>query len=152
VAIDESRLVEEVSDFLQDYPAFNVLTRKPEFPPTLIKLAIQMMVDSFNRVNYRTRYTKESFPDFTKDIQLYGTIFHLLNSAAALQTRNHLPYNDAGLSVAQFSKSGEYLALANHFKSMFDKEALALKYEMNLEGGWGGVASEYSFYGGYVES
>lgn len=150
MSIDVGELVGEVTTFLQDHPALNVLRRKQEFTPGLIKLAIQMMIDHFNQINWRSLFTAEDFPSGTKNIQIYGVVLHLMNSAAGLQTRNHLPYNDAGLSVAEFAKSGEYLGLANQFKAIFEQQSLALKYELNLEMGWGGVPSEYSYYGGYA--
>jgi len=143
-------LVRDVQEFLQDHPQLNVLIRKNEFGPALIKIAVRLMVDSFNRANWRSNFTPATFPDNTFDIQLYGTISHLMSSAAALQTRNHLPYSSGGTSIAQFAKSGEYTALMNQFSQMFKESAMALKYQMNLEQGWGGVPSEYSYYGGFA--
>jgi hypothetical protein len=148
--IELERLVRDVREFIQDDPRLNVLIRKLEFGDALIKLAVRMMVDEFNHINWRSNFEFRTFPPHTTDIQLYGTIFHLMNSGAILQTRNHLPYNDAGLSVAQFAKSGEYTALANQFGHQFKQSALNLKYQMNLEMGWGGVSSEYAYYGGYA--
>ncbi len=148
--INLTTLTADVAEFMQDDPRLNVLLRKVEFRESLVKLAIRMMIDHFNHINWRSFFTEGDFPDNTLDIQIYGTVYHLFGSAAILQVRNHLPYNDAGLSVAQFSKSGEYSGLGAGFKSHFENMALALKYEINLEMGWGGVASEYSFYGGYA--
>lgn len=143
-------LVRDVQEFLQDHPQLNVLIRKNEFGPALIKIAIRMMVDHFNQINWRSTFTAASFPENTFNIQMYGTVFHLMNSASALQTRNHLPYSSGGTSIAQFAKSGEYQALAQKFGDEFRNAALALKYQMNLEQGWGGAPSEYSYYGGFA--
>lgn len=150
MAIDVDGLVEEVTTFLQDDPLVNVLIRRSEFSEDLVKLAVQMMIDAFNQINWRSRFTAGDFPEATKNIQIYGTAGHLFLSAAALQTRNNLPYNDAGTTVAEFGKSGEYSALAQTYIGYFEKYALALKYEMNLAMGWGGTPSEYSYYGGYA--
>lgn len=143
-------LIRDIQEFLQDHPQLNVLIRKNEFGPALIKIAIRMMVDDFNQINWRSQFTPRDFPSSTFNIQMYGTVFHLMNSASTLQTRNHLPYSSGGTSIAQFAKSGEYQQLANQFKKEFKDAALALKYQMNLEQGWGGVSSEYSTHGGYA--
>jgi hypothetical protein len=149
VALDP-KLAELVTEFLQDEPQLNVLLNKREFSPSLVKLAIRLMVSSFNRNHFVTAYTSGDFPDGTLEVQIYGTIFHLLQSASLLQVRNHLPYNDAGLSVAQFSKSGELMGLAERFKAQFEESALQIKYDLNIFLGWGGVLSEYAYYGGFA--
>ena len=145
MAIDVALLTKDVQDFLQDDPQLNVLLGKREFSPAMVRLAIRMMVDDFNQVNFVSGYTEKDFPTSTLNLQVYGTIYHLLNSATTLQLRNHLPYNDSGLSVAQFSKSGEYAAVADRFKALFDEKALQVKYDINVRAGEGNVPSEYSY-------
>lgn len=144
------QLIKDVIEFMQDDPQLNVLLNKREFGPGMHKIAVKMMVAAFNRVNFVSQFTPESFPNGTDDVQIYGMIYHLLNSAALLQVRNHLPYNDAGMSVAQFSKSGEYSGLGDRFKALFEEGALNVKYDINIAMGMGGVLSEYSYFGGWA--
>lgn len=143
MAINIPALVQDVQTFLQDEPMLNLLLNRREFSESMIKLAIKMMVGSFNRTHFQTNFSVVDFPDGLDDIVIYGTVYHLLNMATNLQTRNHLPYNDAGLSVAQFSKSGEYAGIADRFEAMFEKGATQVKYDLNIRAGWGGVPSEY---------
>ena len=149
MAIEVEKLKDHVSCFLQDEPQLNVLIRRKEFSDPLIRLCITLMVADFNQIHISTGFTVKSFPPGTESIQIYGTIYHLLMSASLLQVRNHLPYNDAGLSVAQFAKSGEYTGVADRFKAQFEQSALQVKYDINMFQGYGGVPSEYSWFGGY---
>lgn len=149
MAIDVEQLVADVICFLQDEPQLNVLIRRREFSDPLIRLCIRLMVADVNQIHISTGFTVESFPLGTDSIQVYGTIYHLLMSASLLQVRNHLPYNDAGLSVAQFAKSGEYTGVADRFKAQFEQSALQMKFDYNMFQGYGGVPSEYAWFGGY---
>ena len=140
----------DVTVYLQDHPRLNVLLRTRQFTPALIRIAAKMMMAAFNKVNWVSGYRLEDLGDELYDVLINGTIFQLFNSETALQVRNHLPYNDAGLSVAEFSKSGEYASLAGGFEARFKEGALQWKYERNIMQGFGGVMSEYSMYGGYA--
>ena len=144
------QLIQDVTEYMQDEPQLNVLLNKREFSPGMHKIAVKMMVAAFNRVNFVSNYTPLNFPDATEDIQIWGTVYNLLNSAAILQVRNHLAYNDAGLSIAQFSKSGEYSGVADRFEALFEKGALSIKYNINIAMGMGGILSEYSYFGGWA--
>lgn len=150
MAIDAENLRKMVIAFCQDDPMLNTVIRRREFTDPLIRLAIILMVSDFNSIHIPTGFTVKSFPTGTESIQLYGTIYHLLNSAVLLQVRNHLPYNDAGLSVAEFAKSGEYSGIADRFKAMFEERALSLKYDYNISQGYGCVSSEYAWFGGFA--
>lgn len=150
MAIDVEALRKMVVEFCQDDPQLNTVIRRREFADTLIRISIVLMVSDFNQIHITTGFSIKSFPDNTESIQLYGTIYHLLNSATLLQVRNHLPYNDAGLSVAQFAKSGEYSGIADRFKAMFEAKALQVKYDYNMSQGYGQLSSEYAWFGGYA--
>lgn len=147
MTIDE--LINEVQVFLQDHPRLNVLIRTRQFTPTLVRIAAKMMLAAFNKLNWVSRYKLEELPEEELfDSIIYGTLYHLMNAEAALQVRNHLPYNDAGLSVAEFAKSGEYQTLMGSYQTLFREGALSWKYQKNIEQGFGGVSSEYANYGG----
>ena len=150
MAIDVESLRGMVTEFCQDDPQLNTIIRRKEFSDPLIRIAIVLMVADFNQIHFSTAFTPKTFPTGTESIQLYGTIYHLLNSATLLQVRNHLPYNDSGLSVAQFAKSGEYSGVADRFKALFEQRALQVKFDINISQGCGGIPSEYSFFGGFA--
>ena len=149
MAIDQDELIGAVREMLRDDPQLNVLLGRREFSAGVMKVAVRMMVSEFNRINWVSTFAVETFPDNTYDVQIYGTIYHLLNSAACLNVRNHLPYKDSGLSVAQWSKSGEYAGLAERFRAIFTEGATQIKWAMNIEQGFGGVMSEYAFTAGW---
>lgn len=150
MGLNMAELAEDVRVFMQDDPILNRLLGRREFGPASVKLAIRMMISDFNQVNFVSGFTPATFPDNTLTLQIYGTVYHLMNSATVLQTRNHLPYNDSGLSVGQFAKSGEYSGLADRFKPLFDEKALQVKWDINVYMGSGGVMSEYSYFGGWA--
>lgn len=150
MAIKTEDLVGMVVCFMQDDPQLNVLIRRREFSDPLIRVAIKLMISHFNQIHVPTIFNEKDFPLGTEAVQLYGTIFHLLNSATLLQVRNHLPYNDTGLSVGQFAKSGEYSGIADRFKQLFEPMALSVKFDFNMFQGYGGVASQYAWFGGYA--
>lgn len=150
MAINVEELRKMVVAFCQDDPTLNVITRKREFSDPLITLSIRLMVSDFNRIHVTSYFSVKDFPGGTESIQLYGTIYHLLNSATLLQVRNHLTYNDSGLSVGQFAKSGEYSGIADRFKGMFEQAALQVKYDYNISQGYGSMPSEYSYFGGFA--
>lgn len=151
MAVNVQKLIRDVKDFLQDEPILNVLLDRREFSDTMVKLAIRLMISDFNRLVFASRYNEASFPPEEQSFvsQLYGTVYHLLNMGATLQIRNHLPYNDGGTSVGQFSKSGEYLGVAERFKELFIEAGTQLKYDINIEMGYGGVSTEYAYFGGW---
>jgi hypothetical protein len=66
--------------------------------------------------------------------------------------RNHLPYNDGGLSVGQFAKSGEFSGLADRLRQMFVDDATQLKWSINVLEGFGGVLSPYYYYNGWAHT
>lgn len=148
--IDLNTLVEDVGVFMQDDTQFNLLRNGREFSPGQIRVAVRMMVADFNLANYISSFVLADLPDNLYSMAIYGTIYHLMNSAAILQTRNHLPYNDSGLSVGEWAKSGEYQALANQFKGMFDQSAVNYKWSYNMSQGFGGVLTEYSQTSGWA--
>ena len=150
MAIQVEELKGMVVAFCQDDPQLNTVIRRREFSDPLIRLSITLMVADFNQIHISSNFTIKSFPPGTESLQLYGTIYHLLNSATLLQVRNHLPYNDSGLSVAQFAKSGEYAGIADRFKALFEQRALQVKYDLNLFQGYGGLPSEYAWFGGFA--
>lgn len=148
MAINTQQLMEDIRAFIQDHPELNVLLNKREFSKTQLALAIRMMIAQFNRIHYLTRYTDRSFPeDASIDLQIFGSVSNLLKSNAVMNVRNHLPYNDGGLSVGQFAKSGEYTGVADMFNSAFVEGATQLKWSINVEEGFGGVSSPYRYDG-----
>ena len=75
-----------------------------------------------------------------------GTVKCILESVGLLQTRNHLPFNDGGLSVAVSDKAPLLQSwidrLNADWKSSVKEIKIALNIESLLDGG-AGVASEY---------
>lgn len=74
-----------------------------------------------------------------------GAVLHVLQSKSILSARNILSYGDSGgITVKDMDVYGRYIALFNAFLTQYRRGAMGLKRSLNINGGYGGVYSEYA--------
>ena len=134
---------EEVSTFLRDRVENNHLLDTVEFPPTIINLAIELAISEFNSIPPMSQHNLLDFP--SKSILLSGTLYKMFSGQCALMARNHMEYSDGGLTIPVEERFQLYTALAGMYQSDFQNSARAIKTQMNLDSGWGGVSSAYGY-------
>lgn len=136
--------VDEVREYLSDYPSENLLLDKEEFSNTFITLCMSLAVNEYNSISPRSGNTEANFP--SKSVLLFGTLWQMYNGRAALLARNHLSYSDGGLSIPVEERYELYRSLADTFKSQFLDTSIRLKAAMNMEAGWGEVRSDEAIF------
>ena len=136
---------EDVQVFLQDYPACNRLTEKQLFTPDRVQKAIKFVIGTWNETLPITNiYSDENFP--YKTCLLYGVLEFLFLGESTLEERNYLPYQSGGLTVETDNSSQAYLKLSTLFGQKFMSTLKMLKYNENLDRGWGTISSDYYQY------
>ena len=132
----------EVSEHLRDDPSNNHLLDGVEFDPAFINLSIKLAISEFNSMPPMGSVDIYTFP--SKAILMSGTLYKMFAAQSALLARNHMNYSDGGLQIPVEERFQLYQALAELYRQDFANSARALKTQMNLEDGWGGVKSDYS--------
>jgi len=148
VAIDRLTFIEQVRDYMRDFPEFNALTPGEETSDSLINLCADLAADDFSTTMPPIgQFTVESHPSLY--LLLLGTVIQILRSAGILQARNNLNYSDGGLTVATSDKAPIYQAYANWIIGEYERKKRTLKISLNAGTAYGGVRSEYSWIGAY---
>lgn len=132
--------VEEVREFLADYPERNLLLDEVEFSDTYINLCMDLAVSEYNSLPPRSSTNLDVFP--SKSLLLYGTVWQMFDGRATLMARNQLSYTDGGLQIPVEEKYELYRNIADSFMSKFQTSASKLKVAINMEEGWGHVSSD----------
>lgn len=137
--------VQEVREYIRDFPELNRLISGEETSSRLIKYCALLAVDEYNTTPPLTgTYTIDSFP--SRSILLHLTIIQILISAGILHSRNRFSYNDGGFSVETEQQEQLYKVWIQLLRSQVQGRLERLKVAQNIEGGWGaGVASEYGW-------
>ncbi len=133
---------EEVQVYIQDQPEKNHLLDGTEFNPTQVMLSIELAISEFNMVPPYSGYNLDNFPN--KAILLNGTLAKLYAGQAALLARNTMSYSDGGLQIPVEERYQMYVDLSSRYQAEFQRAAQWYKINLNMEAGWGGVASDYS--------
>lgn len=134
--------VEEVQEFIRDRAENNHLIDGAEFNPTVVTLAMDLAISSYNMIPPISVATVETFP--SKSLLMMGTIAKMFAGQAALKARNTMNYNDGGIQIPVEEQFQLYQALAAMYGEEFEKSAKLLKMHLNVEEGWGSVNSDYS--------
>ena len=132
--------IDTIRDFLQDFPALNILKDNMEqFSDDLIEITIPMVVQE---AVTKKPAIKGSINKIPQAVWINGIIAKLLQSESFLQLRNQIQVadnNNPGTGL--YGKQGGYLQMSNmfqqQFESMLDNVAKTLYYN----GLWGGVES-----------
>ena len=134
--------VDEVREHIRDRAENNLLLDKEEFPLSTIQLAIELAVSDYNSLPPMSSVTLDTFP--SKSILMLGTLYKLYQGQAALLARNTMNYTDGGLQIPVEERFALYQSLAEMYRNDFELQSQRLKMHLNLEEGWGGVASDYA--------
>jgi len=143
--------IDQVRDFLQDYPALNILKDNLEqFSDELIETVIPMVVNEAITLKPSISTAVDRIPPV---VWIYGIISKLLQSESFVQIRNQITVgdnNNAGTSI--FGKQNEYLQIANMFQTHFEKMIDMAAKKLWYDGLWGSVDSNSSDveYRGYL--
>jgi len=128
--------------FMRDTPQLNRLTRKEESDDTLLEFAIEMCISDWNTsppligaVNIC------NFPSLF--LLMHGAAIQILSTQGLLQARNQLQYNAGGSSFMRSDKTNIYFQWMTAFDNKYQLQKRNVKISQNIEGGWGGVDSEY---------
>lgn len=142
------QFVSGVRLYLRDHPALNRLIHGEETNDRMIAWCVMDAISEFNGTppllgTYSFTYFMENN---LQSLLRKGTVICILESVGLLQTRNHLPFNDGGLSVSVSDKTPLLQSWIDRFRAKWDPEVKQVKIAMNIDSlldGGGGVASEY---------
>lgn len=128
---------DELRDFLRDKPELNKLISGSETTPEGMQRAIDDAIDDYNKSEPRTFETVDTFP--STSLLKIGASLWVLKSVGTLMSRNHLTYNDGGISIEIDEKTSLYQSWISLFERDWEKGVRELKIRRNIAMGWGGV-------------
>jgi len=108
----------------------------------------QALMDTWSQINYEFEPSDLHFETLKKipwSVLRLGAMLNILVSQGILSARNVLTYNDSGgITVKDQDKFGRYMAYFNMLISKYRRGAMSIKRSMNINGGYGGINSEYN--------
>lgn len=141
--------INEMRTFLRDKPEYHVLVDGMLFKDTEIMIAMNQVVNHFNRLNPPLGdFSAANFPDTY--LLTLGTAAWLFESEANRQLMEQLTYQDGNIHHGITDKTQLYRAAAASMKQEFSTLARELKLQININGivdGTGrGVRFKYNRY------
>jgi hypothetical protein len=133
---------EEVREHISDKVESNHLLDGVEFTNTRIELAMELAIGRFNMIIPLGNVNQYTFPN--KGVLMYGTLALLFEGQAALLARNHMSYQDGGITIPVEERMALYRELAVMYGQAFEQSSRAIKLEANMNDGWGSVSSDYA--------
>jgi len=132
--------IDKIREFLQDYPALNILKDNIEqFKDELIETTIPMVVQEAITKKPAIKGYISKIPEV---VWMYGIIAKLLQSESFVQLRNSISVADNNTPGAQlFGKHGDYLQVSNMFQQQFEMMLDNLAKKLWYEGLWGSTSS-----------
>ena len=128
--------------FLRDTPELNRLIRKEESDDEMLLFALDMCVDDWNTSAPCIGNTNiGNFPSLY--LLMHGAAIQVLKSQGLQQARNELNYQTGGSSFVRSNKTNYYQSWMTNFSAEYELKKRNLKMFKNIQGGWGGVNSEY---------
>lgn len=135
-----------------DVPEKNILD-KMQFHYT-DKQIISLITKALRDINATQPASRYSLVEFVRlyetELLIKGAIVFALMGEGLLQLRNQVDYNDNGLSIAMFNKTGQYQSWLTFLLQEYMQEKQLLKAAMRANSpgaGFFGIASEFSYYG-----
>ena len=132
-----SVIIQDIRTHMRDYEQRNDLLERVEFTDKEVEKAMQLAFDQFQMI---PPFIASKIP---RALVIMGTMANLLTSESIAQVRNHLNYQDAGVSVSTDDKWQAYLQLGEQLRARFDTAAEQIKISQNAEGAFGGSHSPY---------
>lgn len=134
--------IEEVREHIQDVPEANHLLDGEEFSNTRITMAMNVAIDKYNMFTPRSATNIYTFP--SKYVLLYGTLGVMFEMQSALLARNTMSYSDGNIQIPIEERMQLYQSLAQMYNAGFESQTRSMKIQENIEGGWGGISSDYA--------
>lgn len=100
----------------------------------VIRCANLALTEINGKTIYKTSFTIDTCDPY---LMLMGTVKYLLSSEIALKSRNYITVNDGGASVNREGNIELYYRMYEAVKSEFLEQLEAMKFNMNLMGGYG---------------
>lgn len=143
---------DEVRRWLRDTPGggaavpgtgvINVLLDGVEFSDEDIDLGIRMAVDRYNVITPMTMLTQDLIP---RALLMYGAVANLLASEGFRQLRNQATVSDADVApIGIDDKAPAYAQMSKMWWDTFEKMAVQVKIQRNMESMYGGFSSGYA--------
>ncbi len=143
----------DVQRFLRDYPQLNRLTAGRESSETDVRLAVDLALGEINATAPRVeRFTLSMLPIELKTSFIYLTVKHLLASVMLLDDRNALTYQDGSGTVASGGQGRRFEKAIQLLQNLVGTTITDFKIRANLDSGFGGVTSEYTFLDSWLDS
>jgi len=143
-AVPSAVTVDQVRRFMRDYPNRNILLDDVEFTQEDVEQAVIFVTSAYNAMTPISSIDPEGWPAYLRYLQLLGIAWYLIKSATFLQLRNQATYQDGDIApVGVDDKFSQYMNLWQALKAEWDEAVKAAKIQMNLESGYGSLASGY---------
>lgn len=135
--------VTRLRSYLQDTAELNTLMEEQECTDFDLYMALQ---DTMEQINYEyipeTTWAIDTVPSW--NALKFGAILQILTMKGILSARNTLTFNDAGgIQVSDLDKYGRYINYFNVLLNNFHRSVSLIKLQLNIDGCYGGVHSEY---------
>lgn len=132
----------DVTQFLRDYGAYNILLDAVEFTEDEINKAMHFTASRYNALTPVTNFIPDTFPNDW--LLLIGTCAHLMQSEAFLQLRNQATYRDGDVeNIGVDDKFLLYQQLKKSLDADWNNTAHKIKQQDNMESCYGSLSSGY---------
>lgn len=112
----------------------------------------QRAIRDLNSGSPITTYQIKDFPD--EGLLIDGAVIFYLIANGVLQMRNQLDYNDGGLAIGMFNKTGQYQSWAQFLLQTYQQNKMAFKQAeitRSHNAGFLGIGSEFGYLTGWGE-
>ena len=148
--------VDDIRMFLRDQPDWNILLDDIESTDDDIRSAMRLTVAKWNAIPPISNVTDPA--QLNEYVLLCGSCGFLLKSEGLRQLRNQMQTQDGNISpVGLDEKEALYMRWAQHFQEEFERYALRIKVQENMEsildsgcGAENGLGSGYKYIGRYT--
>lgn len=147
MALDEAAYRDSFRNFLKDFEALNrLLEFKQESTDAWLDLYLNMAFGFLNSIPpYIGPFTWENFP--IPNLLIHQASIECLVSNSIVQARNDITYNNGGVTV-KIHDGQRYVTALQMLYRAADMEINSLKQikiAINIQSGYGGVASPYAY-------
>ena len=149
-----TELAEMFRTSINDYDAEkNILAgKKLDLKDTEVYRYFKRAMADINKGAPPTDYTIFTFPKKHHGLLIDAAFIFYCIANGVLQLRNQLDYNNAGLTVALFNKTGGYQQWASYMMQMYSMDKKEFKRSVIVDSpgaGFVGVGSEFGYYAGW---
>ena len=147
MALDLAEYRESLRSFIKDVEALNRLLKfKEENEDSLLDLYLNMSLGFLNAIPpYLGPFAWDTFP--IPNLIIHQATIECLISNSIVQARNELTYNNGGITI-KVADGARYQGILQALYRCTDMEINSLKQikiAMNIQNGYGGVASAYAY-------